>query len=79
MEKAQQMEMETAVCENNEMKRNGSGYIDDTANKAIKNLDNESERFYNFLNIIFKICKLSGFYIENRLVVRDCKTGRIWK
>ena len=25
------------------------------------------------------ICELSGFHIEERIIVKDKKTGRIWK
>lgn len=77
--------------EDRELKRNGSGYLDPTACKAIKKVDGESKkndrnrgdddykRFNDLLDVIFTICELSGFHIENRLVIKDKKTGRIWK
>lgn len=70
-----------------DIKENGSGYPDPTAYKAIKNVikdekisvhDDETERFNKFLNIIFSAADLAGFRIENRLVVKDKKTGKIW-
>ena len=31
----------------------------------------------DFIN--FTICELSGFHIEERIIVKDKKTGRIWR
>lgn len=77
--------------EDKDLKRNGSGYTDPTAYKAIKKVDGESKktdrnrgdddykRFNDLLDVIFTICELSGFHIEERIVVKDKKTGRIWR
>lgn len=65
-----------------DIKKNGSGYSDPTAYKAIRNTDEErvaDERFHKLLDTIFTICELSGFHIEERLVVRDRKTGKVWR
>ena len=62
-----------------ELKRNGSGYVDPTAYNAIKNVDKESERFHKVLNMIFDICELSGFSIEGRIILKDKKTGKVWR
>lgn len=62
-----------------ELKRNGSGYIDPTAYKAIKNIDKESERFHKVLGMIFDICELSDFSIEGRIILKDKKTGKVWR
>jgi len=62
-----------------ELKRNGSGYYDPTAYEAIKNVDNESDRFYKLLDTIFSICDLAGFHVEGRITLRDKKTGRVWR
>lgn len=61
------------------VKRNGSGYIDPTAAEGITKADADYERFRKLLNLIFKICELSGFHLEGRLTVRDEKTGKIWR
>ena len=58
---------------------NGSGYFDDTAGKAIDKTDKDNERFYKLLETIFNICELSGFHIEGRIVIKDKRTGRVWK
>ena len=62
-----------------ELKRNGSGYVDPTAYKAIKGVDKDHERFLKLLDMIFNICDLSGFHLESRIEVKDKKTGRVWR
>ena len=63
-----------------ELKRNGSGYLDPTAYNAIKHIDaEEEERFHRLLGTIFYICELAGFHVESRIVMRDTRTGRVWK
>lgn len=61
-----------------ELKKNGDGYSDPTAYKAIKNME-EEDRFHKLLDTIFSICELSGFHVEERIVIKDNKTGRIWR
>lgn len=36
-------------------------------------------RFYKFLDTIYKIAQLSGFRIEGRIVVKDIRTGKVFK
>ena len=63
-------------------RRNGSGYMDMTAFKAIENVEREAEseeRFKKLLNTIFYICELAGFHIEGRIVIKDKKTGKVWR
>lgn len=63
--------------------KNHEGYADPTAYEAIKNVNKEelaeSDRFYDFLDAIFYIAELADFQFEGRLVVKDKKTGRIWR
>jgi hypothetical protein len=70
-----------------DLKRNKEGYYDPTAYEAIKNVeaeeksklnDNDYERFQKFIGCIFRICELSDFHIEERLVIKDKRTGKIW-
>lgn len=63
----------------NDLKRNGSGYLDLTAYDAISKTDEDSERFHKLLETIFNVCELSGFHLENRIVVKDLETGKIWR
>lgn len=65
---------------------NGSGCKDFTAYDAIKNIEREErlkqaeeERHKTLLMMIFGICDLAGFHVENRIVLKDKKTGKIWR
>lgn len=59
---------------------NAEGYSDLTAYHALSNIDRESEeKFYKLLHTIFSICELSGFHIEERMVIKDKKSGRVWR
>ena len=71
------------MAKDNDIRKNGSGYSDPTAYKAIKNVDTqnteESDRFHNLLDTIFYITKLAGFEIEGRIILKDTTTGRVWR
>lgn len=67
------------MANNQDFKRNSSGYVDPTAYAAIKNIDAENERFQKLLTAIFTICDLAGFHLEGRIVVKDKRTGKIWR
>ena len=62
-----------------ELKRNASGYFDPTAYEAMKNVENDTERFQKLLNTIFYICEIAGFHIEERIVIKDKRTGKVWR
>ena len=64
---------------NNDLRKNGSGYPDPTAYEAIKNVSSDEARFHKLLDTIFTICELSGFHIEERIVIKDKETGKIWR
>lgn len=36
-------------------------------------------RFWNFLDIVYKLAKMSGLYIEGHIKVRDKRTGKVWE
>ena len=61
-------------------KKNAEGYPDPTAYYGIKQAEyNEAnERHYKLLGAIFRICELAGFRVEERIVLKDIKTGRVW-
>lgn len=59
-------------------KFNASGCKDTTAYEAIKNIESE-KRFNKLLAKIFRLCELYGFHLEGRVVLRDKKTGKIWR
>ena len=64
---------------NNDLRKNASGYSDPTAYKAITSTDTDDERFHKLLNTIFTICELSGFHLEERIVLKETQTGKVWR
>lgn len=75
------------MANDSDIRKNGSGYYDPTAYKAIKSLDGgcekrkskDLERYEKLIKLIFEVCELAGFHLESRIVVKDKKTGRIWR
>ena len=61
----------------NNVSKNASGYSDPTASEAITHADEAYDRFNKLLGIIFKLCEISGFHLESKIIVRDNKTGKI--
>ena len=62
-----------------DLKRNGSGYIDMTAYEAIKHAEIERERYQKMIGCILRMCELGGFHVENHIVLKDKKTGKVWE
>lgn len=63
-------------------KYNASGYLDLTAYEAERNIERERkerDRLEKLLSAIFTISDLAGFHVEGRIVLRDKKTGKIWR
>ena len=60
----------------NDVSKNASGYFDPTAAEAITYADEAYDRFNKLLGIIFKLCEISGFHLESKIIVRDNKTGK---
>lgn len=64
-------------------KYNASGYKDMTAFYAIENVSREEkqskERLNKLLRKILKETEKAGFHLENRLVLKDKETGRVWR
>ena len=65
---------------------NGSGCKDLTAYNAIRNMNHEErkkqedeERLKKLIMTIFDICDLAGFHVEERIVLKDKRSGKIWK
>ena len=61
------------------IKYNKEGYRDPTAYQVLKKDQREEERFKRLMATIFYICENAGFHIEERIVIRDKRTGRIWR
>lgn len=60
--------------------RNAEGYPDPTACQAIRNIEHEDEaRFNKLLKTLFNVCEMAGFRVEERIVLKDLKTGKVWR
>ena len=57
-------------------RKNAEGY-------AIKNVEQEQDkddvRFHQLLNTLFSLCELADFHIEGRVVLKDKRTGKVWR
>ena len=66
--------------------KNHEGYPDETAYKAIKNVEGEKDlptleeqkRFFELLNTLKHIIDISDFDLEEKIVLKDRQTGRVW-
>lgn len=67
------------MATDNKLKKNASGYSDPTEYQAIKNVENEDDRFHKLLDTIFNICELSDFHLEERIVLKDKNTGKVYR
>lgn len=67
--------------ENDNPIRNASGCFDFTAHDAIERVDYamERERVKRSIDTIRLISELCGFKIEGRIILRDIKTGKVWR
>ena len=64
----------------NNPRKNSEGYYDLTAFEAIQNLEREEEeRFHKLLHTLFYLCDLAGFEVQERIVLLDKKTKKVWK
>lgn len=79
-------ELKEKKIEDAELKRNGSGYLDIPAYRAIKNaeqevapVDPDYEKFRKLLGCVLRICELSGFRMDGRLEVTDLESGKVWR
>ncbi|VHU61350.1 Uncharacterised protein [Clostridioides difficile] len=61
------------------LKYNKSGYIDNTAYKAISKVDEEKQKANTLIELIKKMTKIAGFEIIGRIELRNKKSGAIYK
>nr|DAY84371.1 MAG TPA: hypothetical protein [Caudoviricetes sp.] len=62
-----------------DLRRNAEGYLDPTAYEAMRNIERDEDRFHKLLDTIFTLCELSDFHIEERIVIKDKRTGKVWR
>ena len=63
----------------NDLKVNGSGVRDVTAEKAIRKADHQPYKVTEMLDMLRKIADLWGYEIEGRVVFKNKKTGITYK
>lgn len=61
------------------MDRNSEGYHDPTPHYSLKKEQLDEERFKRLMATIFYICENAGFHIEERIVIRDVRTGKVYR
>lgn len=62
----------------NEFALNAEHYQDPTAGKALANIESQ-ERAKKLFSVLLYIIKTSGFELEERIQIRDRRTGKIYK
>ena len=71
------------IGDRNDPTRNGEGYKDLTAYKAIKRADGiqdpDKMRHSKIIGAILRICELADFQVECKIVLRDKRTGKLWE
>lgn len=62
-------------------KFNKSGCLDLTAYEAIIHVDaeRERERLHAMIDILHAVCELNDFHIEEHVVLKDRRTGKIYR
>lgn len=62
-----------------ELKRNGSGYKDPTAEKALRHISAKEKEVSKLIKTIQAVAHLAGYEIEGRIALRDKETGYVWR
>jgi len=83
-EKDAELRHKIEKIEDNKLKHNGSGYVDPTAYRAIKNVerrqtDPDYKRFRDLLGCVLRICEMSDFQLVGRIEVKDLRNGKVWR
>ena len=70
-----------SVCRHrDDIKKNGSKIYDPTAWKAISQVDKEAQEKYDaVMDKIEAICDKAGYEIIDQIVLREKKSGRVWR
>ena len=59
---------------------NASGCKDPTPYQALKNIESSRhDEARRLIETIFYISHLAGFSVEERIVLKDKKTGKVWR
>ena len=60
-------------------KTNGEGYSDPTAYRALKRVHEDERLVSDLIRITKELFERNGFHLENRIVLKDKLTGKIWR
>jgi len=63
----------------NDLKYNGSGYRDVTAEKAIRSADHTPRELSELVDVIKKIAGAYGYDVDGRIAFRDRKTKIVYR
>ena len=57
------------------------GGMRDERNGEIREVktDPDTERFKKLLSVIFYVCENAGFHIEERMIIKDLRTGKVYR
>ena len=62
---------------------NASHCLDLTAYNALKKIEAEEatrqKKLKDIIHIIYKLCDICDFSVEERIVLRDKQTGKVWR
>ena len=50
-----------------------------TGENQPKNKNKDLEKFHKFIHIIFALCDLCDYHLEERMVIKDMKTKKIYR
>ena len=64
---------------NNNPKRNSEGYADTTAYQAEQQISEEDRRMNQLIRTLKFIIDAAGYDLVERIVLRDRRTGRIYR
>lgn len=67
------------MARDHDLRKNHEGYPDPTAYEAIKRIEADDARFHKVLDTLYTVAELGGFYIEERIVLKDKRSGRVWR
>lgn len=63
----------------NDLRYNGSGYRDSTAEKAIRSADHAPRELSELVDVVKKIAGAYGYDVEGRIAFRDKKTKIVYR
>lgn len=68
---------------NNNLRKNGSGYTDNTAYEAIKSatkhVKTRNEEVHQVISLMKNLAETFDLKVENRIILKDTKTGQKFK